>query len=138
MFLYPSKHLEVPTMRQKAKTNSVAGGYKQKAKWVSCRNFLSNQSYKSGPLQSKIKKSRSQNKQNMEPWKHSTLTRMWNCSYANRNNNLETVGSGGKSGRITQPGYLHQTSLVGIKDLSQQSVSEIIQREFYLCPAALL
>lgn len=100
---------------------------------------LSNQSHKSGPLQSKIKKKcRSQNKQNMEPWKHSTQTRMCNCSYANRNNNLEPEGSGGKSGTITQPGHLHQISLVGIKDFSQQLVSEIIQREFYLCPAALL
>lgn len=62
----------------------------------------------------------------MEPWKHSTLTRMWNCSYANRNNNLEPVGSGGKIGRITQPGYLHQISLVGIKDLSQQLLSEYL------------
>lgn len=90
------------------------------------------------PAEQDKKKCRSQNKQNMEPWKHSTQTRMCNCSYANRNNNLEPEGSGGKSGTITQPGYLHQISLVGIKDLSQQLVSEIIQREFYLCPAALL
>lgn len=70
----------------------------------------------------------------MEPWKCSTQTRMYSCSYANRNNNLEAEGNGDKSGIITQPGYLRQISLNGIKDLSEQLVSEIIQRKFYLCP----
>lgn len=33
----------------------------------------------------------------MEPWKHSIPTRMYNYSYANRNNNLEAEGSGVKA-----------------------------------------
>lgn len=64
------------------------------------------------------KKCRFKNKQNMEPWKHCTETRMYNSFCANRNNNLEAEGSGGKSGTTTQPGYLRQISLVGIKELS--------------------
>lgn len=41
LFLYLAKHVELPTTQQETKTNSVAGGYKQRVKHASYSNFSS-------------------------------------------------------------------------------------------------